>query len=315
VLRSIYSLASPAGRRARLSVLIFHRVLPHPDPLFPGELDAQQFDAVCGWLRGWFNVLPLDVAVERLREGDLPARALAITFDDGYADNHDVALPILMRHGLPATFFIASGFLDGGQMWNDTIIESLRHTRLTALDVEGLGQTVTSFGVATPLQKREAIDRLIAHAKYLPVEARDEFVAEVQRRCAAQLSSDLMLTSDKVRRLRRAGMLIGAHTVAHPILAALDDRTARHEIQLGRTQLEALLGEPVRLFAFPNGKPGQDYLPRTVEIVKELGFMAALSTAWGAARADSDLFQLPRFTPWDKTRLRFGLRLARNLVS
>jgi peptidoglycan/xylan/chitin deacetylase (PgdA/CDA1 family) len=84
---------SPGGPRARLSVLIFHRVLPRPDPLFPGEPDAARFDWQLRLLKRWFDILPLPDAVHALREGRLPARALAITFDDGYADNCTVALP------------------------------------------------------------------------------------------------------------------------------------------------------------------------------------------------------------------------------
>src|SRR3990167_7749886 len=107
MLKPFFGWMSPAGAKARLSILIFHRVLPEPDPLFPQEMHARQFDAVCGWLAHWFNILPLDRAVQLLDTGTLPARAACITFDDGYADNHDVALPILLHHGLNATFFIA----------------------------------------------------------------------------------------------------------------------------------------------------------------------------------------------------------------
>ena len=123
--RTLFSAISPAGERGRLSIPIFHRVLPQVDPLFPDEMDAARFDAVCGWLKSWFNVLPLDEAVRRLKNGTLPQRAMALTFDDGYADNHDVALPILKRHGLPCAFFIATGFLDGGRMWTPTYIPNL----------------------------------------------------------------------------------------------------------------------------------------------------------------------------------------------
>ena len=133
--RTCLGALSPAGDEAQLSILIFHRVLPKVDPLFPLELTSARFDAVCRWLRRWFNVIPLDEAVQALSRRELPARALAITFDDGYADNHEVALPILLKHGLPATFFIATGFLDGGRMWNDTVIESLRHCKAARLDL------------------------------------------------------------------------------------------------------------------------------------------------------------------------------------
>ena len=70
------------------------------------------------------------------------------------------------------------------------------------------------------------------------------------------------------------------------------------------------------LFAYPNGRPGVDYAPDVHPgMVRELGFDAAVSTHWGAARAGADCYQLPRFTPWDRGRVRFGLRLARNLLT
>ncbi|MFO0121490.1 MAG: polysaccharide deacetylase family protein, partial [Inhella sp.] len=117
MIKAAWHWGSPGGARGRLTVLIFHRVLTQPDPLFPGEMDAARFDAVCGWLASWATVLPLHTAVRQVRDGVLPARALAITFDDGYADNASVALPLLQKHGLCATFFVSTGYLDGGRMW------------------------------------------------------------------------------------------------------------------------------------------------------------------------------------------------------
>jgi peptidoglycan/xylan/chitin deacetylase (PgdA/CDA1 family) len=124
-LRVPLRLLSPGGARGRLSILIFHRVLAAPDPLFPAELDLRSFEERMRWIRGWFSVLPLDDAVVALARGTLPDRALAITFDDGYADNVTVALPILLRLRLHATFFIASAYLDGGTMWNDRVIDAV----------------------------------------------------------------------------------------------------------------------------------------------------------------------------------------------
>ena len=122
-----------------------------------------------------------------------------------------------------------------------------------------------------------------------------------------------MMRAEGVRRLAAAGMGIGAHTVTHPILAVVDDATARQEIRASRETLEAIVRQPVRLFAYPNGKPGPDYRRRDVDLVRSLGFDAAFSTAWGAARREDERFELPRFTPWDRTPARWALRLARNL--
>jgi peptidoglycan/xylan/chitin deacetylase (PgdA/CDA1 family) len=319
-MKAAFQLLSPGGSRARLSVLIFHRVLREPDPLFPDEVDAERFDRILGWVASWFNVLPLDEAIARLRDGSLPPRAAALSFDDGYADNHDVALPLLQKHGLPCSFFVATGFLDGGRMWNDTLIEAVRSSRLDRLDLSGLPDADgTDLGVV-PLgdmaQRRDRLGGLIQRVKYLAPEPRLACVDEIARRAEVQPPDDLMMSSAQVRALCQAGMQVGAHTVSHPILATLTPQAAADEIVRSRDVLQAILGERVGLFAYPNGKPGVDYLPDVhPQLVRDIGFDAAVSTRWAAARADTDPFQIPRFTPWDRDRTRFGLRLARNLFS
>ena len=315
MMRPVFSALSPAGARACLTTLIFHRVTPEVDPLFPDEMHARRFDELCAWLAAWFNVLPLDEAADRLSRQALPARALCITFDDGYEDNCSVAMPILRRHGLTATFFIATGFLDGGRMWNDTVIESLRHAPGDRLDLQGLpGAALRRFPIASVAERREAVEQILEVVKYLPVDQRLDVVAEIARRAGVAPRGDLMMSSQQVRDLRCAGMQIGAHTVTHPILARLAPAAIEAELRQSKATLEALLGESVTVLAYPNGKPGRDYGPEAVEAARRLGYACAVSTAPGVARAGSDLYQLPRFTPWDRTRLKFGARLAKGMV-
>jgi peptidoglycan/xylan/chitin deacetylase (PgdA/CDA1 family) len=129
------------------------------------------------------------------------------------------------------------------------------------------------------------------------------------------LPDNLMMTSDQVRMLHASGMEIGGHTVNHPILASTEDSAASAEIANGKEMLEGIIRGPVRFFAYPNGKPVRDYLPHHPGMVKRLGFDAAVSTAHGAVRAGSDVYQLPRFTPWDRGgRLRFALRMGQNMM-
>lgn len=315
VSKAAFSVLSPAGPRGRLSVLMFHRVLAQADALFPSEVDAERFGRICQWLSGWAHVLPLDEAVARLAQGSLPARALALTFDDGYADNDAIALPLLKAHGLCATFFIASGFLGQGRMWNDRVIEAVRHAPPGELDCRQLlQQEAACFGLSDAASRRAAINSLLAAIKYRPLDERIELVSRLEAQTGGAKGPDLMMDDAGVKRLRDAGMQIGAHTVSHPILATLDANAARAEIGDSKRYLEDLLREPVTLFAYPNGKPGQDYTPQSVQIVKELGFEGAVSTAWGAARGGDERFELPRFTPWDHSRLRYRGRLLANLM-
>ncbi len=296
--------------RGKLTILIYHRVHRVVDALFPGAADARRFDEQMSWIASALNVIALDEAIDRLRQRRLPPRAASITFDDGYADNAEVALPILRRHGLSATFFVATGYLDGGRMWNDTVIEVVRRAPDGDLDLGALG--LGRFPVGTAASRRVAIDAIIARTKYLPSDARRNTVDALAAMTNGELPGDLMMRSEQVRELHRAGMGIGAHTVTHPILARIGDNEALAEIRDGRRSLESLIGEPVTLFAYPNGRPTQDYGAAHVAMVRELGFAAAVSTSASAADATSDPFQLPRFTPWGQTSSRFALGLARN---
>ena len=311
ILKSIAGALSPGGTQARLSILIFHRVLSQADPLFPGEQDARRFDEVLSWIARWFQVIPLDEAVSRLGTGTLPPRAAAITFDDGYADNAINAMPILLRHGMSATFFIATSFLDGGRMWNDSVIEAVRVFHGKALDLSDAGLGVHCL--ESHEQRRVAIESLLCHIKYLGPRERQDAVAQVIDIAGRGLPDDLMMRSEQVLALRNAGMQIGAHTCSHPILEKIPDEQALPEISNSKIVLESLLGQSVSLFAYPNGKPDMDYSAKHVAMVRQAGFVAAFSTAPGVAMQTGDVHQLPRFTPWDRTRSRYGIRLLTNL--
>lgn len=293
----------------QLSILIYHRVLLERDPLQPGIPDAAGFESHMRALRRFFRVLPLEDAIRRLREDRLPWGALAITFDDGYRDNVDVALPILSRLGMSATFFIATGYLDGGVMWNDRIIEAMRSLPDDA-DVDLADYDAGTFTVPRgPAARRERLDYMLQHAKYQPPERREALAAALARN-AGRPAAPLMMDAGGVRTLAQAGMTVGAHTVSHPILTTLGDAAARREIEESRHRLQSLSAQPVDLFAYPNGVPGRDYDARHVAMVREAGFSAALSTVWGTATGRSDAWQLPRFTPWDRRSFKFCLRLA-----
>jgi len=310
--KGLMRMLSPGGKSG-LSIFIYHRVLPQKDPLFPAEVDRADFDRDLHRIKSMFNVIPLLDAVRHTAAGTLPPRAACITFDDGYADNAEVALPILQRHKLSATFFVATGFLDGGRMWNDTVIELVRRYPAGVLDARSIG--LGSHEIGSTAKRQQAIQALIGQLKYLPLEHRLDQVSRMVDIGGIVLPDNLMMSSVQVNELSKGGMDIGGHTVNHPILAKLPPAKARSEIAEGKQALENIIGEPVRLFAYPNGKPGTDYLAEHVAMTRNLGFEGAVSTAWGADKHTSDVFQLPRFSPWDRTPLRFALRMAKNLTA
>ena len=307
LLRAAGTVTASLGASSLL-VLIYHRVLPARDPLLPDEPDAAGFAAQLDVIGSLFNVLPLAEAVRKLRAGQLPARAVCITFDDGYANNCEVALPILKSRGMPATVFVAPGFLSGGRMFNDTVIEALRRAP-AELDLtrDGFGR----YELPDAAARVRAITAILPVLKYLPQAERIRRATTIAERVGADLPDDLMMTEEQVRRLHRGGITIGAHTVNHPILANADDATGRREIRDSKGRLEDMIGTPVTTFAYPNGGPVKDYKSRDVALAREAGFEVAVSTAWGAATASSDPMQIPRIAPWDRTALRFGVRMVR----
>jgi peptidoglycan/xylan/chitin deacetylase (PgdA/CDA1 family) len=299
--------ALPTTRANRLLILIYHRVPLQPDPMFPLETCAERFDWQMRMLRRHCSPISLGEGVRRLRAGSLPSRAVAVTFDDGYSDNATVALPILRRHQVPATFFIATGFIDGGRMWNDTVIEAVRRSSGSALDLRSLGLGVEPLGEAAA--RGALAQKILRTVKHLHPSERRARIESLRAQVGASLPDDLMMTSIQVRGLTEAGMEVGGHTINHPILRTLSEEEATAEIRGNRLRLEQISGMPVTAFAYPNGRPGDDYTNRDRDLVESLGFDHAVSTTLGAATSGSDLFQLPRFGAWDREPERWLARL------
>jgi peptidoglycan/xylan/chitin deacetylase (PgdA/CDA1 family) len=313
LLQGLSSVVGGRGPECKLQILIYHRVLNERDALQPSEPTAAEFNWQMELLARHFNPLPLADALDRMQRGNLPPRAVCVTFDDGYRDNLTLALPILDRHGVPATVFVATGFLGGGIMFNDAVLECLRQYPGATLDLSAIG-----LDADYPLQdtgsRRASFRRLIGQLKYLPAAERDAQVERLVAHTGAALPTDLMMTPEEVAALHRSGVEIGAHTVHHPILLNLEEAQAREEIAQSRAYLQDLLDAPVRVFAYPNGVPGRDYSERDARLVKQLGFAGAVSTASGHSTGSTSPYELRRFTPWDSTPTRFHLRLLRNYL-
>lgn len=312
LIRAAGSMFTPFQDADRLCVLNYHRILAQPDPLFDDEPTVETFRWQMRLLARYFNVLTLPEAIARLGAGRLPPRAVCITFDDGYRSTHDLALPVLNEFGLPATVFVSTAYLDSGTMWNETIADAVRRLPDGAVDLSAAGLGVRELRTGT--NRRDLLNELTAHAKYLPPPERLALTERLMAMVGGGRGDGLMLTPEMIRTMAAQRFEIGAHTVSHPILTSLTDEAARHEIEQGKRDLEAITGTPVRYFAYPNGKVGKDFDERHKEMVRAAGFTAAFSTEVGAAVRGRDLFQLPRSRPWDTKPFLFGLRLLRWLA-
>lgn len=307
LLRSFYSIVSPGNTKGKLQIFIFHRVLDKPDPLMPGEPDVIQFERIVDMLSKVYNVISLPEAVERLKQKTLPSRAACITFDDGYKDNFSNAYPILKKYGLPATIFVATDYLGDGMMWNDIIIESIRgyNDYLTVNELD-----IHDVDCQTDNQKKDLIKLIIGKIKYKKYAERIKFVEQLEQSLGYQRKM-FMMSNEDVKNISGDLITIGAHTKTHPILTTTTESEAKIEIGESKEYLEGLLNKKIDSFAYPNGQPGTDYGDKDVVIVKQLGFKAAVSTRKSIANYQDSPFELPRFTPWDKSMTKFMLRNIR----
>jgi peptidoglycan/xylan/chitin deacetylase (PgdA/CDA1 family) len=294
--------------RKKLSVVIYHQVLAEHDFMRPDEMTAARFDMHLKWLTQNFHILTLKDAVTRLKQDDLPPNAAVITFDDGYENNASVALPLLNKYQVPATFFIASDFLNGGAMWNDKVIETVRHYPESKLILPW--EPAQVYDLSTADARMLAGKAVLLKFKYMPLKERSDAVEEFAKILPGQLK--LMMTDAQVKELHAAGMEIGGHTCGHPILATMDDDEAFKQISDNKIYLENILGEKITSFAYPNGKPDQDYTAGSIEQVIKAGYQCAVSTSYGVSSKNTNVFQLPRFTPWSDNRIGFMRLMARN---
>ncbi len=281
-------------------ILGYHRI---GDPL-DSELDhglfsasAAAFDTQLKILARHFDVLTLDELEDGLagRRG----RAVLITFDDGYRDQATTAASLLRARGLPATFFLTTGFLDGhGLAWWDEIAWLVRHSPATVLRADTRWLPAPVPIPALQHEREPDIRTLLARYRELHAASGPDFLehlAEVAGTGRAPDVSDLWMTWDQARGLIAAGMDVGGHTVTHPILARLDSRGQQREIAECLTCLEQELGSGYRrAFAYPSGHAGS-FDAQTADLLRGEDVRWAFSFRGGwEGRGHSDRYDLRR---------------------
>jgi len=269
-----------AERRLRadnaIVVLMLHRVLD--DETFrktcslPGMLVRKKtFEGLAAYLEKRFETVPLTEA----RAAGATKLRMAITFDDGWADNREVALPIAAKHGLPLTVFICPGAVDTTfPFWPEKVMALLR--------ASGKGPSVS-----------EAERTIEALKRRRPAE-RDRWLAVVEGTVnrVKVVSEDRVLSREEIGEMAAAGVRFGSHTQTHALLTGIAPEAAQHEIRASKQAVEQLLGGCCEAFSYPNG----DWSPKIRRLVEEAGYRVACTTERGAWTTASDPLAIPRET-------------------
>lgn len=274
-------------------ILLYHRVADLAHDPHSLSVSADRFAAHLEVLARDFEVVPL-AEVRRPGRG----RRLAITFDDGYVDNAEVAAPLLSSAGLRATLFATTGALDDGtEFWWDRLEHLVSKPGKTEFLELEIADRCVRIDIRTPAGRARAIRALNRRLRVLPPLQIEETVrtiaAQVDLR-AAPCKTHARLGAEALRRLAANRTFeVGGHTHNHPRLAALAPVEQQNEIEVNRHILEQVVRRPVHSFAYPFGSPGT-FDATTVNIVRATGYELACANVPGRVHRWTNRYRLPR---------------------
>lgn len=280
-------------------ILAYHSILDEPqltDHILGISQSRADFDAHMKTVAQHFSPVTIEDVAQFAKSGrKLPPRAVAVTFDDGFADNYEVALPILSRYGIPATFYIMVSCVENGILpWYCRIRFAFHSTRQLKWDHPDRKGT---YDLMVPKERRAATAAAWDWGAALTGTAQQEFVGSVENALEIEpvkAKRGFMMDWGQVRSLKKAGHTIGGHTLSHPNVAQLRESEARSEIVGCKKRLEEVIGEPIEHFSYPHPALNPHWSKQTLEITREAGFKSAALTTPGPVHAGDEPLALKR---------------------
>ena len=299
-------------------ILGYHRISSSPGALDEVYVSPENFAEHLDELRKRTNPIRMSKLVQHLKDGSLPDKSIAVTFDDGYTDNLYTAKPLLEKYEIPVTVFICTGYM-GREFWWDELERLVigSQTDLHMLYLQAGGKQFEWYKATVSPEKgepalREEFGRALYHF-LLSLDVEDQNHAMDVIRSWSEMSSPGISTpramsEEELLQLVDGGLIeLGAHTSHHPMLPQLSFERQKEEIQSNKRDLEALLGKKIAGFSYPNGRATVD----AKRLVREMGFTYACTSLHDVVRPGSDVYELTRFWQQDVDGERFVKRLNR----
>ncbi|MDR2824090.1 MAG: polysaccharide deacetylase family protein [Prevotellaceae bacterium] len=243
--------------------------------------NPQWFESVILYLKSAYKIVPLSTF-----ENENSRKSLcAITFDDGDLTFYNVAFPILEKHNVPATIFVSpQSIVKQENFWFQEIVDYdvAKMAEIVSRETKIPYETAKNFGLHAVL-------------KCFPIEKICHFIEIYQKETNTKSKEFRNMDLEKIREIQQSGLItIGAHTLMHPILANETAERSEMEIVNSVKDLEKLLGQEVRYFAYPNGTFGLDFGKREMKILRDSGIKIAVSTKPSFVNNKSDKMAIPR---------------------
>ena len=299
---------SPVGRGLLLGghppivpVFMLHRFAT-PDATVSGHSPAHVAAVLRFLRRGGFTVMSIDEIVEGLLSTGLPKRAVGFTIDDGYWDNGQVGAEIFLEQDCPVTIYLTTRLVDGGYWPCDARIKYL-FAKANQSFTLALGGKAKTLSQTDPAGYELARRQFGFELKELPLTVAEERLADLAESLNVELpeappAQYRGLTWEEVTALEKRGVTFGAHTARHVTLSAESDEIAWQELEESTRAIRQRLQRPSSVFCYPTGR-FQDYGPREVRFVKQLGYRGALASEPGYCFRDGhpdSVYHLLRFT-------------------
>jgi peptidoglycan/xylan/chitin deacetylase (PgdA/CDA1 family) len=305
-----------AFRGPGAAILMYHSVMENP---------ADQYDLLGGIVhsrsvfREQMELLARHyrpVSLDQIKDfvgvaGEFPERAVAVTFDDGYADNYEIAAPILNEAGVPATFYLIVDSVAKAKLpWPARLRYVFRTTKKGSWD--------QASGRVWPLHDHSAREGAYLHACdeccQLTGTAQEHYAAALERELDAQAPREagaLMMNYEQARGLTRQGHSVGSHTLTHPNLAHVSLPEARVELAESKRQIEEELKLSVRHFSYPCPALPPNWSEATAAESRNVGYETAVTTDHGVVRKGDDSLFWKRIPPTKTVEgLRWNLECA-----
>lgn len=291
-------------------ILLYHRVNDDGDPFLP-SLPVDEFRKQMEYIAGTFTVVSLDdIAEGRIGQAQSASRhCVAVTFDDGYRDNFTSAFPVLKELGIPATIYLATGYVGTSQIpWYDQLCLAFKLTARPSLDLGRQGSP--SGPLASQEQRLALLDRVLEWLRELDDDSRRQAVDDLFTALGAPSALTLpnyMLSWDEARQMKAHQITFGAHTVSHPVLSRVNRVRMQQEIAGSKKTIEQKLQTEVRHFAYPFGRSFH-FTQEAKQCLQQSGFSTAVTTEYGFNVSGDDPLALKRFTPWGRDMATFILQ-------
>lgn len=282
-------------------ILMYHRVLPAtgqlPEYVQPGMfVTTATFEKQISYLRDRFEILFLDEMSAKVKKGEPLGGQCVLTFDDGWLDNYSEAFPLLKKYGVPATIFLATGFVGTNKtFWPEEITSCL-----AGVDVASLGRDETPSSMlrfageldALKQANRETFyEQAIEMMKKKTPDEREEILAFLRTAFSSKVHERQMMNWEEAREMSESGLVrFGAHTVNHELLDQLPLPSVRNEVSISRCEIEQRLRQKVCAFAYPNGNHSRNVR----QILEEEGFHTAVTTRKGFLEHGCSGLDFPR---------------------